>query len=33
MLKKLQKSVIFVFVYGTYVLEGGADAKFYLIET
>ena len=31
--QEITKECNFMFVYGTYVLEGGADAKFYLIET
>ena len=31
--QEFTKECNFMFVYGTYVLEGGADAKFYLIET
>ena len=31
--QEITKECNFMFVYGTYFLEGGADAKFYLIET
>ena len=31
--QEITKECNFMFVYGKYVLEGGADAKFYLIKT